>query len=91
MMLSDVQQQLIARMRACGTLRRYPGGFWSAPGVVMSDGFGGKLPPWHFSTATVRALIRMGVLAVVDTRTNPAGTFPIEVKLNEEVIQQKTG
>jgi hypothetical protein len=77
--LSETQQQLVTKISEYGTLVRYPGGYWSAPGVECSEAVGSRYPVWHFGTLTVRALIKQGMLVVSQMSNN--GMYPIGVRL----------
>jgi len=60
--LSKPQQ---VALRTChehqGTLRRWPGGFWTYPGVRY-DNYSKGIPEWWTVTATIRCLERLGLL-----------------------------
>lgn len=77
MKLSETQSDFIARLAEHGRIIRYPGGFWSAPG--MSLGRNGA-PEWYFQTGTVQGLLSRNLIEVSRTmRSGDNPPFAIEV------------
>jgi hypothetical protein len=60
-----------------GQLERYPGGFWSVPGISQwSRGY-----PF-FGTTTVHAMVKRGVATYCEFRGGRNGDFPVKVRID---------
>jgi hypothetical protein len=68
--LSPVQQDAVDTARVSGgRLVRWPGGFWTYPGVALAEGGSSdRVPTWHVSTNTIKGLLRRGAVVEVDWR-----------------------
>ena len=61
--LSAVQQEVIDKMKATGSLLyRWPGGFWTTKDRLPRVFLGPNPPSWYVTIGTVRALERKGLL-----------------------------
>lgn len=76
--------ELSATMRAAlgyatkhGGLERFPGGFWSRPGLTQWD----SLQYVSFGTPTVQALVSRGLAEYIEWKDGRNGSFPIRMKV----------
>ena len=83
MKLSDTMLDVVAKMRAAGgRLERWPGGFWTTPGMaVKSISQGYRIPVWSTSTHTVKALAARGVIAADAEQPTSTGSFIVGYRL----------
>lgn len=75
--LSSTQQALLTKFDQHSRIIRYQGGFWSAPGLPVNHN---GAPEWWFGTMTVDALVKRGLLKVVEERANRQGFFAVAVE-----------
>jgi hypothetical protein len=75
---AQAEAMLMAQQGGTDTLNRHCGGEWAAPNALLR---GNGVPAEFATTATVRAMIRKGLVTVTKTSRNRLGEFPIEVKL----------
>jgi hypothetical protein len=82
--ISPTQQKCIDRLQKTGgTLKRWPGGYWSDERPTENY-LHGDQPDWHVGTPTVTALVAQGVLTAV----NPNSAFwRREFRLSEAFAQ----
>lgn len=87
MKLTPSQQEVLESLKRHGTLLKYSGGFWSAPGVELKRLGGGgpegdsMIPVWSFGTNTIKAMLRKGTIVATDHKTWEGKEYPVEVKL----------
>lgn len=85
--LSPVMQDAItlATKYGKGRLCRYPGGFWSVPGLDCQGGAPNRVTitslPDYFSANTVRALVNRGVAEYTDWAVSRTGKFEVEITI----------
>ena len=79
----QMQDVLDVATKHGGILERWPGGYWSYPGVKTKFGS----PNWWTGTSTIHALVTRGRLEYtqhrVRSRRTAGGTFPVQAKVKE--------
>lgn len=81
--LSPTQSEVIARMRAAGGyIERWPGGFWTTPGMRYELKWGGvKVPEWSVAWNTVNALAKRGLIRETKRQNTWSGSFSTEYEV----------
>ena len=81
MALSSTQQQAVAKIRADGgKIERWPGGFWTTPGMTFVQRNGYRAPDWYVTVQTIAVLSRLGLLR----KTKVVGSLAVEFELTEK-------
>ena len=83
--LSPTQAQAVAVIKARGgKIERWPGGFWTTPGIEFDQRPGYRVPNWYVGAGTVKALEKLGVLRETGRKWTRDGTsFAFEYELTE--------
>lgn len=81
--------EIVAKMKSAGGLiERWPGGFWTVPGMTpraVESGY--RVPEWSVTNGAqvLRALAKRGFVVEDRHEENRAGRFVVQYKLAEDV------